>query len=157
MKAVHTSIWENNQRSASHLGFKDAKTLWISEIRSGLKLMFSEFSREFSRFNLSFSMSMVRQCLCFDESLNFTSFAFLCNYCIGVLSTEDLEELGFVCHLYCRLEARRREPKKPPFKFLVPLIYAPVLPLSMFSLLLCYESRFYGKTSPAWYRDICCW
>ncbi|KAG0563007.1 hypothetical protein M758_9G187000 [Ceratodon purpureus] len=27
------------------------------------------------------------------------------------------------------LEVRRREPKKPPFKFLVPLLYAPVLPL----------------------------
>ncbi|CAK9223476.1 unnamed protein product [Sphagnum troendelagicum] len=26
-------------------------------------------------------------------------------------------------------EGRRREPRKPPFKFLVPLIYAPVLPL----------------------------
>jgi hypothetical protein len=32
-----------------------------------------------------------------------------------------------------REEGRRREPRKPPFKFLVPLIYAPVLPLSMYS------------------------
>ncbi|XP_024388214.1 uncharacterized protein [Physcomitrium patens] len=31
-------------------------------------------------------------------------------------------------------EARRREPKKPPFKFLVPIIYAPILPLIRISL-----------------------
>ncbi|CAM6126363.1 unnamed protein product [Calypogeia fissa] len=28
-----------------------------------------------------------------------------------------------------RDEERRRGPRKPPFKFLVPLVYAPVLPL----------------------------